>query len=176
MTREDLIKAYKGFINDDRITIYIDMDGVLADFYKKAKEMLALEPYIKYPQSQYDFFRNLEPIKDAIETYKWLDSQDMFNVCILTAPSVLNAWSYTDKRIWVEKYLGIDACHKMTISGQKHQSIGDYLIDDNFEGKGQDKVIGKLIHFNKITNNWSHIKDYFEKKYILNKNETELSI
>ena len=144
------------------------MDGVLADFYKKYKEMIALEPSIKYPQSQYDYFRNLEPIKNAVETYKWLASQEMFDVSILTAPSVLNALSYTDKRIWVEKFLGMDACHKMIISGQKHKCVGDYLIDDFNIGKGQDKFTGELIHFHQITNNWTHIKEYFKKKYILN--------
>ena len=31
--------------------------------------MLEKEPEIKYPQSQWGFFRDLEPIKDAIDTY-----------------------------------------------------------------------------------------------------------
>ena len=168
MTKKDLIKAYKGFINDERIIIYIDMDGVLADFYKLYKEMLEIEPDIKYPQSQYDFFRKLEPIKDAIDTYKWFNNFDIFDVSILSAPSVYNALSFTDKRIWVEQHLGMDACQKMILNGQKHKCIGDYLIDDFDKGKGQDKIIGDLIHFHQETNNWAKIREYFEKKYILN--------
>jgi 5'(3')-deoxyribonucleotidase len=158
----------------NKIIIYIDMDGVLADYHKRHREQLALQPSIAYPQSQYDFFRKLEPIKDAIETYKWLDQQEQFDVNILTAPSVFNAWSYTDKRIWVENHLGIEACHNMIISPKKHRSIGDYLIDDNNIGKGQDKFMGELIHFHKERNNWTKIKDYFEKKYILDQYDKEL--
>jgi 5'-nucleotidase len=151
----------------EKIIIYVDMDGVLADFYKKHKEMLKEYPSIKYPQSQYDFFRDLEPIENAIDTYNWLNEQEIFDVSILTAPSVINAWSYTEKRIWTEKHLGLDACHKMIISGQKHKNIGDYLIDDNDKGKGQDLFKGTLIKFHQDTNNWKDIKKFFKDKYKL---------
>jgi 5'(3')-deoxyribonucleotidase len=174
ISKKDFIKAYKSFINDDRIIIYVDMDGVLADFYKLYKEMLEIEPAIKYPQSQYDFFRKLEPIKNAIDTYLWLDSQEQFDVSILSAPSVYNALSFTDKRIWVENHLGMEACHKMILNGQKHKCVGDYLIDDFNKGKGQDVFTGELIHFHQITNNWNDIKDYFNNKYILNEQNTAL--
>jgi 5'(3')-deoxyribonucleotidase len=166
MERKEFIRQYKLLIGTDKIIIYIDMDGVLADFYKLHSEMLEIEPDIKYPQSQYDFFRKLEPIKDAIETYKWLDSQEMFDVSILSAPSVFNAWSFTDKRIWVEKYLGMEACHKMILNGQKHKCIGDYLIDDNNSGKGQDLFVGELVKFHQKTNNWKMIREYLNNKYI----------
>ena len=33
----------------------------------------------------------------------------------------------------------------MIISGYKHLLKGDYLIDDNVTGKGQDKFEGKLL-------------------------------
>ncbi len=139
------------------IIVFVDMDGVLADFYTLYLKMLEQEPEIKYPQSQWGFFRNLEPIKDAIDTYKWLNS-----VCrthILTAPSYMNPLCYTEKRDWVGTYLGMDAANKMIICGYKNLCKGDYLVDDNYTGKGQDLFEGVLLHFHQETNNWKHIKD-----------------
>ncbi len=147
--------------NKKRKTVYVDMDGVLADYKKLHYAELMREPKIAYPQSQYGFFNKLEPIENAVETYKWLDKN--FNTHILTAPSVLNPLSYTEKRIWVEKYLGIIACDKMIICGYKHLLKGDFLIDDNNYGKGQDKFEGELILFDNITTNWDYIKEYLSK-------------
>lgn len=146
-----------------RIRIFVDMDGVLVDFFTRFIEMLAKNPDIKFPQSQYGFFEGLDAIEDAIETYLFL--AQYFDVRILTAPSHMNPMCYTEKRIWVEKKLGMDVVFNMSISKDKSQFIGDYLIDDNDSGNGQENFQGKLIHFNQKTNNWKHIKEYFIKTY-----------
>ena len=54
--------------------IYVDMDDVLCDFSNAYQKALLDNPKIKYPQSQYGFFRNLEPIKDSLEVVKYLNS------------------------------------------------------------------------------------------------------
>lgn len=146
-----------------RIRIFIDMDGVLADFYSRFKEMIVKNPHIKFPQSQYGFFEGLDAIKDAIETYLFL--AQYFDVRILTAPSHMNPLCYTGKRVWVETHLGMDAVFNMNISKDKSQFIGDYLIDDNVSGNGQEQFQGKLIHFDQEKNNWMHIKKYFINTY-----------
>ncbi|MBL4799464.1 MAG: hypothetical protein JKY50_18835 [Oleispira sp.] len=53
---------------------------------------------------------------NAIEVYQWLDIQDNVDLYILTAPSVRNPSSYTEKRIWVERHLGLEAAYKLIIS------------------------------------------------------------
>lgn len=92
--------------------IYIDMDDVLCDF-KSAYENAILENSgMKFPQSQYDFFRNLKPIKNSIEAVLYLDAQDKFEIYFLTAPSIRNPLCYTEKRLWIEDYFGLETLNK----------------------------------------------------------------
>lgn len=146
------------------------MDGVLCDFVKAHKRGLELQPKIAYPQSQYGFFRKLEPMKNALKSVAFLLEQDIFDVYILTAPSIYNASCYTEKREWVEMHLGMEMVKKLIISPNKSLNKGDYLIDDFTSGKGQDKFEGKLIHFGgEEFPNWDEVIGYFKKKYSLNK-------
>lgn len=154
----DLLKIIK------EIIIYVDMDGVLADFCTKYAKQLIEEPNIKYPQSQWGFFRDLDPIKDAVETYQWLNSH--FTTHILTAPSFMNPLCYTEKRDWVGNYLGMEAADKMIICGYKNLCKGNYLIDDNNIGKGQDLFDGELLHFHQENNNWNNIKELLVNKHL----------
>lgn len=148
--------------------IYVDMDDVLCDFTKASQKAVLNNPAIQYPQSQYGFFRNLEPIKDGIETVNYLRSIDLFEVYILTAPSVLNPLCYTEKRLWMEDYFGLDMLNRLIISPNKGLNKGHYLIDDNDSGKGQENFEGQLLHFGSDTfKNWTAILHFFKEKYHL---------
>jgi len=127
--------------------IYIDMDDVLCNFSKAHKNALETNPAIGFPQSQYGFFRKLEPMEGAIESVDYLLKQAKFDVYILTAPSIHNPSCYTEKREWVEEHLGMEMVKRLIISPHKGLNKGDYLIDDHVSGKGQENFEGKLIHF-----------------------------
>ena len=79
---------------------------------------------------------------NAIEVYNWIDNQPEFDVYILTAPSIRNPHCYSEKRILVEKWLGFGAVKKLIITPNKDLNKGDYLIDDNSCGKGQENFEG----------------------------------
>jgi 5'(3')-deoxyribonucleotidase len=79
--------------------IYVDMDGVLCDFYGASRKALIENPSQKYPQSQWGFFLKLNEIPDAIESFKKL--QEKYDVWILTKPSFKNVNCYTEKAQWV---------------------------------------------------------------------------
>lgn len=125
--------------------IYIDMDNVLCDYDTAHQKALSEEPGIHFPQSQYGFFANLKPIKDGIESVIELSRNN--EVYILTAPSIHNPFSYTEKRVWVEKWLGMEFVERLIISPNKGLFHGDILIDDHLDGNGQQLFQGKLIHF-----------------------------
>jgi 5'(3')-deoxyribonucleotidase len=108
--------------------VYVDLDDTLCDFAKAQAIAISKEPGIIYPQSQYKFFENLEPIPGAIEGYKTLKTK--YDVLILSRPSVYNPLSYTEKRIWVEKYFGFKECDNLILSCDKTLLRGKYLIDD----------------------------------------------
>lgn len=109
--------------------VYIDMDGVMANFIKAFDEQKT--EGMAWPQCQARFFENLEPIQDAIECVTWIC--DNFDTWVLTAPSVENVLCYTEKVVWVrEKFPHLDLHQHVIISPDK-SCIGnenDILIDD----------------------------------------------
>jgi 5'(3')-deoxyribonucleotidase len=143
--------------------VYVDMDDCLADFRGAYLAYQQANPEIPYPQSMPGFFRSLNPIAFAIETVQWLASLEYFDIYILSAPSIKNPLCYTEKRLWVEAHLGFEFVNRLILSPHKHLNKGDYLIDDNLSGKGQDAFAGELIHFGSETfPDWPCVKHYFE--------------
>jgi len=142
--------------------VYVDMDDVICDYTKFYQEAKKQRPEIIYPQSIYGFFSNLKPIDGAIETIIALKQSKDYEVYILTAPSIYNPLCYTEKRVWVEKWLGYDFVHRLIISPNKGLLIGDFLIDDHIEGNGQENFQGKIIQFgSKSYPGWDDIKNEF---------------
>lgn len=65
-----------------------------------------------------------------------LRGETKFEVFILTAPSVLNPLSYTEKRLRTEKHLGFEWCSHLILSPNKFLFKGAILIDDRNTGHG----------------------------------------
>lgn len=142
--------------------LLIDQDDVIADFMGEFWIKLKENPAIKFPQSQYKFFENLKPIKDAIESINIL--KNYYDVYILTRPSVLNPLCYTEKRVWIEKYLGLEMCKNLMLVYDKTMVMGDYLIDDVIH-TGKFKPTWEHIHFGHGEfKDWKTITDYLIKK------------
>ena len=127
--------------------VYIDMDDVLCDYTTAFNKALEETPDIAFPQSQYGFYANLAPITGAIESVQKLINSEKFDPYILTAPSTRNPFSYTEKRVWIEKYLGIEFTEKLIISPNKGLLKGDILIDDLISGRGQESFEGNIMQF-----------------------------
>jgi 5'-nucleotidase len=143
--------------------IYIDMDDVLCDFSGAHRKALVDNPKLPFPQSQYGFFVNLPEIEDAVASVKALINSPKYDPYILTAPSIRNPLSYTEKRVWIEQKFGLKFVKKLIICPNKSLLKGQFLIDDNHTGKGQDKFEGKLIHFgsNEFPN-WEKVRVFFD--------------
>ncbi len=126
-------------------TLYLDMDGVLADFGKSVDEILGCETKgIKLSANQWEvirqhdrIYRSLNKMTDAdqlIELCRNFCENNHYNLKILTAvPRILEfPWAITDKVLWVQQYYpdipvlfgpySKDKC--------KHCKYGDILIDD----------------------------------------------
>jgi len=129
-----------------KIIIYIDMDDVLCDFMGEFKRKFK-DGTLNFPQGKIGFFENLPPIKDAIESVNKLRTNEAYDVWVLTAPSTMNPHSYTEKRIWIEKYFDYDFTNKLILSPNKGLLKGDILIDDHSSGKGQENFEGELMQF-----------------------------
>jgi 5'(3')-deoxyribonucleotidase len=164
-------KLVNDVIGDDN-TLFIDMDGVLCDFIKKATELLGdhIAPegtperkmQLDECQSIPHFYRELEPMPGAIEAFHKLSEH--YDIYLLSAPSWDNVDSYTDKRIWVQKHLGEKIYKKLILSHNKGFFIGKALIDDRTKYDVL-KFRGEHVHFGTPKfPNWDSVLDYLLPK------------
>lgn len=152
--------------------LYIDMDGVVADFWK---EIQINQPNIddkKYFPTYADqekqvnaicernphIFRYLLPIKDSIEATKPLFKK--FDVYFLSTPMWDVPESYTDKRLWLGMHYGDLAEKRLILTKRKDLVIGDFLVDDRLKN-GAKEFKGTHIHFGtKKFPDWKTVVDF----------------
>lgn len=142
-TRNEVLK-YFGMT--EKTKVFVDMDNVMCAFTKSYGEWKKEHPEITYPQSQFGFFSNLEPIQGAVESFKLL--QKHYDVYILTRPSIYNLMCYTEKADWVKRHLGFEVLEKLIIACDKSmvKAKGAYLIDDDIQA-GQLQFEGEFLRF-----------------------------
>lgn len=143
--------------NISKKILFIDMDGVIADFDKAVR---CIEPTLctkegksyeeraamvdKVCESNPLIFHFLEPIDGAIEAVNKLF--DLYEVYFLSTPMWNVPDSFTGKRIWLEKHFGEAAKKRLILTHRKDLCIGDYLIDDRLR-HGVTEFKGMHIHF-----------------------------
>jgi 5'-nucleotidase len=154
--------------------IYVDLDGVVADFDKAIKSFCPeletsdnMKDYLvradkvnKIAEANPNIFENLETIEGAIEAVNKL--MDEYEVYFLSTPMWNVPESWMGKRIWIEKHFGKRAHKRLILTHRKDLAIGDILIDDRLRN-GADKFEGEHIHFGKAPfENWSKVIKYLE--------------
>tara|TARA_R110002167_G_scaffold125383_1_gene305479 strand:+ start:205 stop:636 length:432 start_codon:yes stop_codon:yes gene_type:complete len=118
--------------------IYVDMDGVISNFDKAAKE----GGWTHRPDLKVDF-RNLELIPGAQDALLKLN-QD-FDIFIATTPPWSRPKVWGEKREWIEEHFPW-LKRKMVLTHRKDLLIGDILIDDS-RWRGQPDFKGQWLWF-----------------------------
>ncbi len=141
---EKLPAYLRASLKTDKPIVYIDMDGVLADFDKRKKELESqgIKGHSIFKHA--DAYKDLEPIEGAISA--WNALQKDFETYVLSTPAWSNPDSWSEKRKWVEKFLGKSATKKLILSHNKGILKGDFLIDDRI-ANGVADFDGYHIHF-----------------------------
>ena len=145
--------------------IYIDLDGVIADFDKGKKEhpLGNITPYIGRPDKLPGLYENLDPIEQSIESVNNLLYDFRYDVYFLSTAPWDNPEAWTHKRLWIAKYFDEKLIKKrLILCHHKQFLLGDYLIDDRpFNGASEFR--GKWIHFgSQEFPNWKSVLNYFE--------------
>lgn len=142
--------------------IYVDMDNVLVDFPSAfpflSKE--TLEAYEGRLDEVPGIFSLMKPNEGAIEAYRFL--AEHFDVYILSTAPWKNPSAWSDKLLWVQKYLGDVAYKRLILSHHKDLNRGDYLIDDRTKN-GAAEFQGKLIQLgSEEFPDWEAVLEYFK--------------
>jgi len=117
--------------------VYIDMDGVLADFAKGVGREFSGKPKEMYKK---DFYLNLPVMQGAREAINALLLQDDLDLYIASKPTTRNTWSVKEKYDWIKLFFP-ELTKKIFLTCNKNLLKGDYLVDDhpekweNFQGE-----------------------------------------
>lgn len=165
----EVLKAFLDALEkkDGKKTIFFDLDGVVADFDEAAirwgeKVGIDGEEFKKKKlYRQEGFYADLNLMDGAKEAIEKLDT--VYNIAFVSAPSWDNPFSFTEKRIWIEKHFGTWSRKKMDLSFRKGHYIGHYLIDDRTK-YGVADFIGEHIMFGtEPFKTWKEVTDYLIK-------------
>ena len=140
--------------------IFIDMDGVIADFEKASNEFQRIHGKTNRPDKWVDY-RNLDVIEGAIEAVAKLNADH--DVFIASTPPWTRPEVWGHKREWIEEYFPYLA-RKIILTHRKDLLIGDILIDDS-RFRGQPDFKGEWFWFNKNWNNknWKACLEWITK-------------
>jgi len=131
--------------------IYLDMDGVLADFNRALKELCGICPVDQMVSTEEDderaftairecdhFYRRIEPLPGAKELFCLLYEKYGDRVEILTGvPSARRniPWAGEDKTIWVREHLSDTVKVNLVrrVEKQNYCFGPEYILIDDFE-------------------------------------------
>lgn len=171
-------------------TIYLDMDGVVADWEAGAAELVGYVseyPEKPYPPSDWEkirnhkrIFRNLPKMKRAdelVELARRFRDELGWQLLFLTAVPHYNDihWAYYDKVMWAfERYPDIPV-HFGPYSQDKrnHTKPGDILVDDRFDNcEGWREAGGIAV---RVTKYYGEALDELRRVFEDSKIKTELN-
>ena len=178
-------------MSQQKVTLLIDQDDVLAEyigavteaFNKKYHTHFKKEDCVKWDlysvfgdkietvMHEPKLFRNLEPTKNAIETFKRLYESGLFDMYIVSAahPKVVEA-----KLEWIKQHLPFFPTKHFIVCSCKSRIRGDYLLDDGmhnieeFEAAGGKGVVFERPHNKYERKNYVSVADWLEfERYII---------
>jgi 5'-nucleotidase len=161
---------------DNKKILYVDMDGVIANFDKRVLEInpsiITLSSHapnyeerskmvLKVMNENPRMFLDLDPIQGSIEAVKRLWPH--FDILFLSTPCWDVPESFMDKRHWIQRYFGEESKDRLILSQRKELSLGDFLVDDRVVN-GAEFFLGQHLQFGHGKYpTWVEVEDYLMK-------------
>lgn len=138
--------------------LYLDMDGVVADFEKGIVDLAPeLKDFKNYHDQEElsqriddtcyanpDIYHDLPPMPGAVEAVEELAK--IYDIFFLSTAMWSLPESFTGKRIWIEKHFGDLGRKRLILTHRKDLLKGDFLVDDRTHN-GAGEFSGEHIHF-----------------------------
>jgi FMN phosphatase YigB (HAD superfamily) len=145
--------------------VYVDMDGTLVDF-ESARLRVPDDVWRAHHGHEDDIpgvFALMDPMPHAIESYKWL--AENFDTYILSTAPWANPTAWSDKVLWVRRYLEGVAHKRLILTHHKDLNRGDFLIDDR-KSRGAEEFRGTFVHFGPDGEypDWPAVMEYMRGK------------
>lgn len=143
--------------------IYIDMDGVIADFDKMMQQRTMSGKELKMVRGIYQELDVYPGAKEAITKLK----NAGFTLHIATKIPDNNPYAATEKLLWLNEHFP-ELLPNVTITNNKG-ALGDrnsFIIDDRIHKANIPSFKGTVLHFGKdgFYKNWQDILDFFGVK------------
>ncbi len=146
--------------------VYVDMDGTLVDF-KSARPRVPDDVWLRYLGHEDDIpgiFALMDPMQHAIESYRELAG--LFDTYILSTAPWANPTAWSDKLLWVRRYLDGVAHKRLILTHHKDLNRGDFLIDDR-KKHGAGRFHGEHIQFGtKKFPDWPAVMAYLRPRAV----------
>ena len=150
--------------NTNARKVFIDLDGVVADF-ETARDASGL------PSSAFKLikgsYRNLLPYKEAVHGVHYIKTLG-FDVWFATKIPTKNPYAATEKLLWVEQYF--PDMVKSTIITPNKGTLGgklDFLIDDRPHKAHCTEFVGRLMtygsHKDAEFKSWEQVCNFFSR-------------
>lgn len=144
-------------------TLYIDLDNVLVDF-PSAFPKINPETLEKFRGDEDEIpgiFSLMDPLPGAVAAF--LELSEFFDTYLLSTAPWENPSAWSDKLVWVKKYLGKAAYKRLILTHHKDLNRGDYLVDDR-GNNGASDFRGEWIQFGSTEfPDWNSVLAYLRK-------------
>lgn len=151
--------------------LFIDCDGVLADFERGARDLLGASPaeyqhrhgvgaFWRQLAKAEGFYARLDPLPDA---YRLMDAVRHLDPIILTGLP-LGRWAEPQKREWAARHFpGVQVITCLARDKHRHGSPGDVLVDDTARLRAAWEAMGgHFVHHEQAERSLATLRSFFD--------------